>query len=97
MTVIKDGASTFCGKPYYVSNQVRSNLTKGNGTGLSEIYLGDWSQIYIGEWEGLSLSANYNGATFRTGGVEIVAFQTMDINVAYEESFGLFTDAKTAS
>lgn len=95
--IIKDGASTFCGKPYYVSNQVRSNLTKGNGTGLSEIYLGDWSQIYIGEWEGLSLSANYNGATFRTGGVEIVAFQTMDINVAYEESFGLFTDAKTAS
>jgi HK97 family phage major capsid protein len=95
--IIKDGASTFCGKPYYVSNQVRSNLTKGNGTGLSEIYLGDWSQIYIGEWEGLSLSANYNGATFRTGGVEIVAFQTMDINVSYEESFGLFTDAKTAS
>lgn len=95
--IIKEGATTFCGKPYFVSNQVRKNLTKGNGTGLSEIYLGDWSQIYIGEWEGLSLSANYNGATFRQGGVEIVAFQTMDINVAYEESFGIFTDVKTAS
>ena len=95
--IIRDGSSTFCGKPYYVTNQVRSNLTKGNGTNLSEIYLGDWSQVYIGEWEGLSLSANYNGATFRTGGVEIVAFQTMDLNVAYEESFGMFTDAKTAS
>lgn len=95
--IIRDGSSTFCGKPYYVTNQVRSTLTKGNGTNLSEIYLGDWSQIYIGEWEGLSLSANYNGATFRTGGVEIVAFQTMDLNVAYEESFGMFTDAKTAS
>jgi len=95
--IIKEGATTFCGKPFFVSNQVRRNLAKGNGTNLSEIYLGDWSQIYIGEWEGLSLTANYNGATFRTGGVEIVAFQTMDINVAHEQSFGIFTDAKTAS
>jgi HK97 family phage major capsid protein len=94
--IIKDGATSFVGLPFAVSNQCRSNLTKGNGTGLSELYLGDWSQLYVGEWEGLSLNVNYNGKTFQTGGAEIVAFQTLDMNVAHEESFAAITEVKTA-
>jgi HK97 family phage major capsid protein len=94
--IIKDGATSMVGMPFAVSNQCRSNLTKGNGTGLSEIYLGDWSQLYVGEWEGLSLNVNYNGTTFRTGGAEVVAFQTLDMNLAHEESFAAVTEVKTA-
>lgn len=94
--IIKDGASSMVGLPFMVSNQCRSTLTKGNGTGLSELYLGDWSQLYVGEWEGLSINVNYNGKTFQTGGAEIVAFQTLDMNVAHEESFAAITEVKTA-
>jgi HK97 family phage major capsid protein len=94
--IIRDGATSMVGLPFAVSNQCRSNLTKGNGTGLSEIYLGDWSQLYVGEWEGVSLDVNYNGTTFRTGGAEVVAFQTLDMNLAHEESFAAVTEVKTA-
>lgn len=94
--IIKDGATSMVGLPFAVSNQCRSTLTKGNGTGLSELYLGDWSQLYVGEWEGVSLNVNYNGKTFQTGGAEVVAFQTLDMNVAHEESFAAITEVKTA-
>lgn len=95
--ILKDGQTSLIGFPYLVSNQARSTLPKGNGTALSEAILGDWNQLYVGEWEGLSLNVNTQGATFRQGGVELVAFQTLDMAYGHAESFGYLSDIKTAS
>ena len=87
----------FNGYPVYLSNQVRSNLTKGTSSGIcSELYFGAWSDLIIAQWGTLEVMVNpYDATGFTTGDVFIRAFQTVDIGVRRSGSFVVCTDALT--
>lgn len=93
--VMKEGASSLLGYGVGVSNQVPSNLTKGNGTGLSALILGCWDQLLVGEWGVLEILPNVYGKTYETGGVEIRAIKTLDLALRHEDSFAALTDVIT--
>jgi HK97 family phage major capsid protein len=77
-----------------VSNQVKSDLTKGSGTGLSAIFFGNWRDLIIGQWGTLDMLVDpYTGGT--TGTVRVIAFQDIDIAVRHGESFSVILDADT--
>lgn len=78
------------------TNQARSNLTKGTGTNLSEIYFGDWSQLLVGEWGVVEILPNpYSPIAYETGGIELRVLQTVDIAVRHAQSFATMSDAIT--
>lgn len=93
--VLKEGASTLMGYSFNVSNQIPSNLTKGNGSSLSAIILGCWDQLIVGEWGVLEILPNVYGKTYETGGVEIRAIKSLDMCLRHEQSFAAITDAVT--
>ncbi|MFZ6734737.1 phage major capsid protein [Undibacterium sp. Ji42W] len=78
------------------SNQARSNLTKGTGTNLSEVYFGDWSQVIMGEWGVIEILPNpFAPGIYEQGGVELRVLQTVDIGVRHAQSFAIMSDAIT--
>lgn len=80
------------GYPVIVSNQCRSDLTKASGTGLSELFFGNWADLIIGQWGTLDIMVDpYTGAT--AGTVRIIALQDADVCVRHGESFSRIPDA----
>lgn len=89
------GANPLNGYPVYVSNQVRSDLTKGTGSDLSAIFFGNWRDLLIGTWGTLDVLVDpYTSST--SGTVRVVAFQDVDIAVRHGESFSMIVDAVTS-
>ncbi len=78
-----------------VTNQVPSDLTKGSGTDLSAIIFGNMADILIGDWGIFELLPNPYGTVFDSGGVEIRALQTVDVQIRHPESFAIINDATT--
>lgn len=78
-----------------VSNQCRSNLTKGSTSGTcSEIFYGNWADLLIGEWGVLDMLVdNITQAANRI--IRMHAYQTVDTNVRHVESFSYLADATT--
>ena len=83
--------------PVYETQQMPSNLTKGTGTNLSSIILADWSMLAMAMWGVLDIASNTQGKTFKSGGVEMVAFQTVDIKPLKKDSFCIINDVVTTS
>jgi HK97 family phage major capsid protein/HK97 family phage prohead protease len=78
------------------TNQARSNLTKGTGTNLSEVFFGDWSQVLVGEWGVVEILPNpYAAGIYEQGGIELRVLQTLDIAVRHPQSFAVMSDAIT--
>jgi HK97 family phage major capsid protein len=78
------------------TNQARSNLTKGTGTNLSEVFFGDWSQVLVGEWGVVEILPNpYAAGIYEAGGVELRVLQSVDIGVRHAQSFAVMSDAIT--
>jgi HK97 family phage major capsid protein len=78
------------------TNQARSNLTKGTGTNLSEVFFGDWSQVLVGEWGVVEILPNpYATGLYEQGAVELRVLQTLDIAVRHAQSFAVMSDAIT--
>lgn len=78
------------------TNQARSNLTKGTGTNLSEVYFGDWSQVLVGEWGVVEILPNpYAAGIYEAGGVELRVLQSLDIGIRHAQSFSVISDAIT--
>ena len=89
-----DNNTPINGYSAYVSNQVRSDLTKGLGTNLSAIFFGDWSDLIIGEWGVLDVLVDpYTGGT--AGTVRVIALQDVDVAVRHAQSFAAKLDAIT--
>lgn len=85
------------GYPVMMTNQARSNLTKGTSSGVcSEIFFGDWASLVIGEWGVLEVIPNPYGSGFASGGIEIRAIQSIDIGCRHPESFAVMKDALTS-
>lgn len=77
------------------SNQVPSNLTKGNGTNLSAIIFGDFSQLLIGEWGVLEIMPNPYGQGYPSGTIQVRSMVTLDIVPRRPEYFCVCTDVVT--
>jgi HK97 family phage major capsid protein len=76
-----------------VSNNVPSNLTKGDGTDLSAVIYGNWSDLIIGVWSELDILVNpFESSAYAKGNVQIRAMMTVDIAVRHPESFASITD-----
>ncbi len=81
------------GYPLFSTNSIPSNLTKGNGTGLSGVIFGVWSELLIGMWGGLEIVANpYGSEDFSRGNVSVRAMLTCDIAVKHVNSFAVIKD-----
>ncbi len=80
------------GYNYRVSNQVPSNLTKGTGTGLSNITFGNFADLIIAFWGGIDLIVDPYTRK-KEGMVEITADQFYDVGVRRAESFAIIEDA----
>lgn len=86
------------GYPFFETTQIPTNLTKGSGTALSEVYYGNWSELIIGMWGGLELLASNVAADGTTGAfvrnqVWIRAIMEVDTAVRNAASFVLVNDA----
>jgi HK97 family phage major capsid protein len=78
-----------------VTNQVPSNLIKGDGKNLSAIIFGNWKDLIVAEWGILDILVD--PYTFsKKGGVRIVCFQDVDINIRRDESFSAIVDLQTS-
>jgi HK97 family phage major capsid protein/HK97 family phage prohead protease len=79
------------------TNQARSNLTKGTGTNLSEIFFGNWSDVIVGEWGVVEILPNpYAPGIYEAGGVELRVLQTVDVAIRHAASFAMMSDAITS-
>lgn len=90
------------GYDFRTTTQVPTNLTKGSGTALSEIYFGNWRDLLIGNWGGLELASSNvagdnNGGAFSSNQVWVRAIQEVDVAVRNPKSFCLINDAKTTA
>ena len=88
------GATPVNGYRALVTNQVKSDLTKGTGQNLSAIFFGNWRDLIIGQWGTLDVLVDpYTGGT--SGTVRVIAFQDVDVAVRHGESFSVVLDAET--
>jgi len=89
------GSGSMNGYRAEVSNQVRSDLTKGTSSGVcSAIFFGNWADLVIGQWSGIDLLVDpYTGST--AGTVRVVGMQDVDIAVRQPNSFAAMLDALT--
>jgi HK97 family phage major capsid protein len=78
-----------------VSNQVRSNLTKGTAVGTcSALFYGNWADLLMGLWGGLDIIVDpYSNST--SGTMRVVVFQSVDFAVRNVASFAAMLDALT--
>jgi HK97 family phage major capsid protein len=92
---IWESDNTLNGYRTVVSNQLRSNLTKGTTTGsLSEMLFGNFSDYIIGMWGGLDLMVDpYAGAT--AGTLRVIVLQDVDVKMRHDESFAVTPDLIT--
>jgi hypothetical protein len=78
-----------------VSNNVRSDLTKGTSNGVcSAQFFGNWSDLLIGEWGSPEILPDpLTQAANRI--VRMHVYQSMDIAVRRAQSFSAMLDALT--
>ena len=75
------------GYPFFMSNAIPSNLTKGDSSGVcSAIIFGNWSEVLVGSWGGLQIIVDPYSAK-DTGVLEISAAAYHDVLVRTPEAF----------
>lgn len=76
--------------PRYTTTSIPSNITKGTGTALTEVYHGDFKQLLIGLRTALSLQTLHE--LYRvTGQVGIIARFRADVGVEHGPAFSVAT------
>jgi len=84
------------GYPLSATSQIPTNLAKGGGTNLSEVYLGNWQELIIGQWGGLEFMASSETSdAFQKVQTWIRVIQEVDIALRHAKSFCLVNDAET--
>ena len=78
-----------------VSNQVRSDITKGSANNASAIFFGNWSDVIIAMWSGVDLMVDpYTNSL--SGTTRLVVHQDCDIQFRRTQSFSAMLDALAA-
>lgn len=94
--ILKEPGNMLCGFPFYMTNQVPADLTKGTGTNLSAVILGNWNQLIIGEWGVFEVLANpFSDKVFPSGSVEVRCLHSVDVAIRHPKSFAVITDMIT--
>lgn len=75
------------GYPIARSNQVPSNLTRGNQSLSSALIFGNFSDLIMAMWGGLEVLPNPYGSGYNAGSIELRAIQTIDVAVRRAASF----------
>lgn len=76
----------------FVTNQVRSDLTKGTYSSCSAIFFGNWEEGIVAIWSDLDILVDpYTGGS--TGIVRMVALAFADFQVRHAESWSVMKDA----
>lgn len=87
---------SLAGYPYYSTNLVPSNLTKGTGTDLSALIYGRFSDLLVGYWSEFDLLVNpYESTAYSKGNVQVRGIVTMDVAVRHPQSFAAIKDIVT--
>ena len=86
------------GRRWKITQQVPSNLSKGNAFGTcSAVIYGNWAELIVAQWGSpLDILVNYYGSSYAAGKAEIRAISSLDIGVRHPESFTEMTDELTA-
>lgn len=85
------------GYPYKMTTQIPINLTKAEGTSLTEVYFGNWQDLLIGQWGGMEIMASAETSdAFEKDQTWVRILQEVDIAVRHPESFCLINDASAA-
>ncbi len=95
--LLKEPGNILCGFPFYMTNQVPADLTKGTGTNLSALILGNWPELIIGEWGVFEVLANpFADTAFAAGSIQVRCMQSVDVNIGNPEAFAVITDMITS-
>ena len=84
------------GKEPAVSNSVRSDLTKGSGTGLSAGFYGHWPDLIRAMWTGINLEVTRDTTDAKNGEYCLHAAVYYDGGVIRPQSFAVCRDFATA-
>lgn len=77
-----------------VTNQVKGDIAKGNGTNLSACFFGNWADLVLAMWGVLDVLVDpYTNGT--SGAVRVIAMQDVDVAVRRPESFSMDADYAT--
>ena len=78
-----------------VSNQVRSDLTKGTSVSVaSAIFYANWADLIIASWSGIDILVDPYTKGLK-GGVRTIVHQDVDVKGRRPESFAVMADALT--
>lgn len=77
----------------FVTNQVAKDLEKGNKDDCSAIYFGNWAAMIIAYWSGLDITVDRT-TEVKSGGVNIIALQDVDVAIERKVSFAAIKDAR---
>ncbi len=81
---------------FRTTTQIPTDLAKGSGSNLSEVYYANWQELLIGMWLMMELQAsNQAGTSFQTNQTWIKATMEGDVQVRHPESFCLVSDAES--
>ena len=84
------------GFAFETTNQIPTNLTKGSGTSLSEVYFGNWEELLIANWGAMQIMASQETSdAFEKNQTWVRILQDVDIGVRHAQSFCLVSDANT--
>ena len=90
--------ATLCGRRCEISQQVPSNLSKGNASGIcSAVIYGNWADLGVAQWGSqLDILVNPYCSSYAVGKVKIRAISLLDMGLRHPESFVIMKDALTA-
>lgn len=84
------------GHDFKGTTQIPTNLTKGGGTNLTEVYFGNWTEVLIPSWGGLEIAqSNVAGDAFAKNQTVIRAIKEVDVALRHPKSFCLVSDANS--
>lgn len=82
------------GYPWFDTDLVTQDGTKGTGTDLHEVFFADWDAIMVGQWGGLEIEVtDQTTDAFKNREVWIQAYQDIDVGVRQEEKLCYGNDA----
>lgn len=83
-----EGAPTvFAGRRAVRTTNIRNNVTKGTGTGLSDVFFGIWRLAVMATYGAINFQQGHNGVTFMNGQYLIRGTMFGDIGYQYPEAF----------
>jgi HK97 family phage major capsid protein len=94
--MLDNSADVLLGYPYRQSTIVRDDLSKGDGTGLSGLFFGDWSDLMVVSWGDGAVEVTFDPYTYAPQGlIRVTATQYFDVVVLRPSSFACVLDLAT--